>query len=272
MAKFITITNENKDNVLKLKDIQDAGYTPHLTKSGNTKLGSSMWVWSTLKGPATEGLSVKKLNNKICVGMCDCVDCSECKKTCYVNSSYRHGSVILGHAINSLWMKENPEETFKYLNNQLKRARKKPDHVRINQSGEIRSNYEIEEWAKMANANPSTKFYLYTKNYAAVKHLAESKILNENCNNFTVLISIWHKLGVKEYESLKNLSWIKTFVYDDGIVEDSVKPQTYCMAYKTKKNAKGKEVVYMDHNVSCEKCQKCFNRNDNHKIIGCKAH
>ena len=81
--------------------------------------------------------------------------------------------------------------------------------------------------------------------------------------NMTVLISIWHKFGVNEFEKVKNLPNVKAFVYDDnykyGFVID-----TYCKAY----DEHGK----LDHNITCDKCKKCFNRLNNCKVIGCKAH
>ena len=150
--------------------------------------------------------------------------------------------------------------TFKILDEQLTRKKDKFEIIRINQSGELTGYKELKLWVDLAVKHPETKFYVYTKNYKAVKKLVESNIAVPD--TFTILVSIWHKQGVKEFNKWKGLSYIKAFVYDDG--ERYITPQTYCKAY----DDNGK----LDHSVSCEKCKKCFNRNLNHKVIACKAH
>ena len=253
------MTTVVKDNMLHIDDLK--GKKPHFTKNGNIKLGKTMWVWSTMKGGDDEKRPIKDFENKLCSGTCG-DNCKVCTKSCYVNRSYRYESVIKGHAINTVWIKENPTETFNILSEQLERAKEKPQQIRINQSGEIMTSTELLGWIALARKNTNTKFYVYTKNYKIVEEVILESNKNKLPGNLTILISIWHNEGVKEYERLKKYSNIKAFVYDDGELE--IKPTTYCMAY----NEEGK----LNHDITCEKCKKCFNRNNNHKIIGCKSH
>ena len=85
--------------------------------------------------------------------------------------------------------------------------------------------------------------------------------------NMTILISVWHECGLKEYQRLSRYENIKAFVYDDGGFDYSgngLNIQTWCKAY----DENGK----LDKNITCQKCKKCFNHNANCKCIGCKAH
>jgi hypothetical protein len=243
---------------LKIADLQ--GDIPKIVGGGNIKLGDNplFGSWSTMKGGDDEIRYVKKYGGS-CSGTCG--DCAKyCTKSCYVNHSYRYGSVIQRHAINTVYIKENLKKTFEILHDQLERKKQKFEIVRINQSGELTGFAELKAWIDLARKHPETKFYVYTKNYKAVQ-----RVVSEGINvpdTFTILISIWHDQGVKEFEQLKHLPYIKAFVYDDG--ELKIPIQTYCKAY----DDKGK----LDHSISCEKCKKCFNRNNNHKVIGCKSH
>lgn len=243
----------------KLLTIRNLGTRkPHFTKNGNIKLGDNMWVWSTMKGSNDEVRYIKALDG-YCSGTCG-EYCKECTKSCYVNRSYRYGSVILGHAVNTVWLKNDISKTFEQLVLQIKRAKKKPSMIRINQSGELTCADELIKWANLAKQYPEINMYLYTKNYDAVANLVECE--NNISHNLTILISVWHNLGVAEFEKWKHIPNIKAFVYDDG--ELHLKPTTYCNAY----DEKGK----LNHDITCEKCKKCFSRSANHKIVGCKAH
>lgn len=230
-------------------------YKYRFYRDGNVKLGTSVASWSTLKG--SERLWIKELKAKV-TGTCK--NCSSCTNDCYVNKSYlRYPNVKLAHAKNAVGLRQAFDKVFSDLNNQIKNAVNKIKIVRINQSGELRDEKELLAWCNLAKNNKETSFYVYTKNYdVATAVLLEKRVPN----NMTILYSIWHENGKKEYESVKHLPNVKAFVYDDGNV--SVKPQSYCMAY----NEKG----HMNHKITCEKCRKCFNNKSKIKIIGCHEH
>ncbi len=227
------------------------------TSNGNIKLGKKMGVWSTLMGDDTYNVKINGVPVSV-KGTCG-GHCAGCKGNCYVKKSYRYPSVVLGHARNTLAIR-NTEKCFQDLDGQLNRKRVPFEQIRIDQSGEIENKEQFAMWCTLAAKHPETVFYIYTKNYDVV---IPALLAGNVPENMTVLISIWHKFGVNEFEKVKNLPNVKAFVYDDnykyGFVID-----TYCKAY----DEHGK----LDHNITCDKCKKCFNRLNNCKVIGCKAH
>lgn len=233
-------------------------YIPKIC-GGNIKLGATIGTWSTLYGD--EEFYIDYLSMKVC-GTCG-HHCEGCKGSCYVRKSYRYGSVMKRHAINTLALRESVEGTYEILSRQLARKRKPFDIIRINQSGELESEEQFAMWCRLAEENPKTKFYIYTKAYEFVSpFLMDGKVPE----NLTVLISVWHEKGIEEYKSLEHIDNVKCFAYDDGFdyEEKGLSLQTYCKAY----DEHGK----LDHNITCDKCQKCFNRSGNCKCVGCMAH
>lgn len=233
------------------------------TKKGNVKLGGEkarVWTWSTLKG--NEPIFVKVWNAFI-VGTCG-KHCVGCSKACYVNASYRYGSVIYGHAKNTIAIRYLLPQLYERLRNQILKAKKKPDLIRINQSGELQNKAELKMFCDLAREFPEIQFWLYTKNYEVIT----PALLNDEVpKNLTILISVWHENGIQTYQLLKEFDNVKAFVYDDKTFNyetAGIGINTYCKAY----DENGK----LDHNVTCDICKKCFNRNSSHKCIGCNAH
>lgn len=229
--------------------------------NGNIKLGAAIWSWSTLMGDYEYFVGGQVIKGT-------CGNCDACKESCYVRASYNiHGkSVIPSHAKNTLGLRENLAEVMTQLDRQITRANtsknsrtRKIELVRLNQSGEIETDDQFFAWCELAIKHPETKFYIYTKMYDIVTPALLSGAVPEN---LVVLYSVWHEIGVKEYEQVEHLVNVKAFVYDDGQL--NVTPDTYCRAYSD--NGK------LDHNITCDKCQKCFNTTLQRKIIGCKAH
>lgn len=225
---------------------------------GNIKLGN-MGSFSKVMGndTVTDG-------NISCVGSCSkyCSECG-CAMSCYVRASYRYKSVRTRHIINTLAMRENLDSVYNDLYLQMYRKRNKFLVVRINQSGELETESEFKMWCRLASDFPMTEFYVYTKAF----DLVTPTLLNGGCpNNLTVLFSIWHTYGLNEYKVVAHLPNVKAFVYCDGFNYEMVglKINTYCMAYA--KDGK------LDHNITCDKCRKCFNRLDSCKVVGCNAH
>lgn len=232
------------------------------TKNGNIKLGN-MWVFSKLYGD--DVYYIHDLDIEVQGTCCGC--CAGCKHACYVRKSYRYGSVIKGHAFRTLAMREYMGELFDRLDRQITRARKKPTSVRIDQSGEIETRGELVAWVELAKKHPEVgAFYLYTKRFDILADVL-NEYGNENMpSNFTVLVSIWHKQGIAAFKKLQHFDCVKAFVYMDGFdyEAEGIHVQTMCKAYdKTGK---------LNHDITCDKCRKCFDRLSNHKIIGCDAH
>lgn len=224
---------------------------------GNIKLGN-MGSFSKLYGNDTFTTPYGDVT-----GTCG-KHCDGCKEHCYVRKSYRYGSVIKNHAKNTLAFRNDMIRAFTDLHLQLTRKRKPFDVIRINQSGEIETTAELCSWIDLARRHPETHFYIYTKNYFAVFEMIALLTPDYIPDNFTILISICHEIGVNEYKLLSGYSFIKAFVYLDGFdyAKYDIIPDTGCFAY----DKYGK----LNHDITCDRCRKCFNRI--HNVIGCAAH
>lgn len=223
---------------------------------GNIKLGN-MGSFSKLAG---DGIFRTK-SGEFVSGSCG-KHCEGCRGACYVFKSYRYPSVIENHAKNTKAFRENQKQAFADIKEQLSRKKKPFKVVRINQSGELESFIELVRWIELARDFPETSFYLYTKNYEAVKTVAKNELVTVP-KNFTLLVSIWHNYGICEYNQLKKYPWVKAFVYMDGYnyEEQNINIETTCKAYDMGK---------INHNITCDKCKKCFD--SQFKVIGCKEH
>lgn len=234
-------------------------YKAHYTSSGNIKLGSSMGVWSVLYGNQEHYVEEMKTTVK---GTCG-HHCNGCLNDCYVRKSYRYGSVIKGHARNTVAMRTDLAQCLADLDEQLSRKRKPFKFVRVNQSGEVEDHAQFAMHCEIGRRHPETQFYIYSKAYEIV---VPALLLGRVPDNMTVLISIWHEYGIEAWNKVKHLPNVKAYVYDDGydysqhglIITDR------CYAY----DEHGK----LNHDLTCEKCQKCMNRLERSKVIACKAH
>lgn len=230
-----------------------------IKSQGNIKLGKTMGTISKLMG--NELIYIDKLGTEV-MGTCGGY-CEGCKKACYVRKSYRYPSVKLGHARTTLAMRSDLMKAFSDMDMQLSRKRKPFVTVRINQSGELESMAEFIGYCDLARLHPETQFYLYTK---ASDYIVEPLLAGVAPDNITVLVSIWHEYGIDTYNMLKHLDNVKAFVYCDGYdySQHGLEIQTMCHAY----DENGK----LDHDITCDKCKKCFNRLASCKVIGCNDH
>ena len=156
-------------------------------KKGNIKLGGKMYTFSKLYG--NQEHYIKNLGMFVC-GSCGSF-CNGCKEKCYVKASYRYGSVIYKHAVNTLAMRNDMTGLFSNLDMTIKRAKNKPEQVRINQSGEIESRKEFSYWCDLAGNYPAIKFYLYTKAFKyVVPEILERWNAGTLPENMTINISV----------------------------------------------------------------------------------
>lgn len=254
--KKVGMFDEVNNTVTPTDGIKSLVFNPNthvfkLSAVGNIKLGKIL-SFSKLLG----NYIYKRLTGVLKNIVGSCGNCEVCKRDCYVRSSYRFPCVIFSQAINTWGMRHAMARMEQDFAKQLRKS--KIGVVRINQSGELESLDELAMWCRLAMANPTKKFYVYTKNYGVATEALKTGIVP---SNFTILFSVWHDVGVKEYESVKEYENVKAFVYDDGQL--SIKPDTYCMAYQNGK---------LNHEITCEKCMKCYNNALKRKVIGCKEH
>lgn len=238
-----------------------------LNRGGNIKLGQLIGTFSKLMGD--DNYFIPELQTYV-RGTCG-KHCDGCKGSCYVTKSYRRYterdtgkcSVKLGHARNTIAVRENIEQVFADLTGQIRRARKPFVIVRIHQSGELETVTEFKMWCNIAREFPNIVFYIYTKAFELV---IPALLAGDVPKNLVVLMSIWHEYGIKEFDAVKHLDNVKAFVYCDGYnyTKHGLTIQTMCTAY----NEHGK----MNHAVTCDKCRKCFNSLESCKVIGCYDH
>lgn len=235
-------------------------------RDGNIKLGN-IAEWATTQGDEEMEINYNGFHAMVkgtCEGRCD-----GCKKACYVNkATNRYQSVRYGYAINTLLMRENIEKLYTMLRNQIARAKKPFEIIRIHVSGEFEQGVNgLNEWKmfeRLASDFPNITFYTYTKAY----EIAIPRLLAGNVpSNMIVNISVWENQGIKEFDTVKHLPNVKAYVYYDrknrfDYLGNGIKFDAWCKAY----DIHGK----MDHDITCDKCRKCF---DNHsKCIGCFDH
>lgn len=269
-----------KKLVLKKAKIKDG------TQADNRKLGK-MGSWAMLFGDAE--WYIPELNvtvNGTCGGHCKgCFNSDDPKNSpCYVAKSYmmytnrnedgtvgditkNKCSVKLGHAYRTIAMTMFRDELLIMLDLQLTRKKKKFAIVRINESGELTCYDDLKLWCELAKRHPETVFYLYTKNYDAVRKAIADDIIPEN---LFINISIWHEYGIKEYLEMKDHPQIRAFVLVDKewtverYAQYGIYIEDMCPAY----DINGK----MNHAITCDFCGKrhCFSRYN--RVTGCYEH
>lgn len=250
-----------------------------IAKAQNVKLGD-MGDWAVLFGNIDWyipelGLSCRGTCGDYCKGCFDEDDPS--KSPCYVRKSYVRFSnkdigivkgkctVKLGHAYRTLAITLFRDELLKSLDKQLTNKREKFKVIRINESGELTCYEDLEMWCKLAILHPETNFYLYTKNYPAVRKAIKNCIIP---SNMYINISIWHEYGIEEFLEFKHHPQIKAFVLVDSewtigkYANSGVPIDMMCGAYN--------EFGVMNHNVTCDKCKVCYNKK--RKVVGCYKH
>lgn len=89
-----------------------------LASKGNIKLGASMGTFSKLYSDREFNTQYGTVKGT-CGGHCE-----GCRNACYVAKSYRYGSVINGHARNTLAFRSDLEGSFEAIDRQLTRKRK----------------------------------------------------------------------------------------------------------------------------------------------------
>ena len=269
---------ELKKLVLKVAKIKGG------TAADNIKLGE-MGSWAMLFGscdwyiPELD-VTVKGTCGEYCQG---CFNPENIKKSpCYVTKSYvmrtnknedgtagdiqqNPCTVKLGHAYRTIAMTMFRKDLLLSLDKQLTNKRKKFEVVRINESGEFTCYEDLAMWCELAKRHPETVFYVYTKNYKAVRKALINGVVP---GNLYINISIWHQLGIEAYLEMKDHPQIRAFVLvdEEWTVErynrKGIEITSMCMAY----DENGK----MNHAVTCDKCKKCFSANN--KCVGCFEH
>jgi hypothetical protein len=92
-------------------------------------------------------------------GKLTCPMADECVKFCYA----KKGAYIWSNvqpAFENRYQLSKTEDFIDAMNNEIKR--KKPDYVRVHDSGDYYSKAYLQKWIQVAIHNPEVKFYSYT--------------------------------------------------------------------------------------------------------------
>ena len=165
---------------------------------GNSKLSKTIGCWSITP--------IKS-----------CLNCEQCKKSCYALSPYRRWETVR-QAWDKRFQLAKNNEHIGLINLQLKRTRKIKT-VRIHVAGDFFSQDYVDSWIEIARANPLKKFYSYSK--------------------------VFDLLDLSNIENLPNVNLINSIAEDGGINygdENRVK-ELKDMGYRVCPVTEGKKVV-----------------------------
>lgn len=112
-------------------------------------------------------------------GKLTCPMAQECVKFCYA----RKGAYIWSNvkpAFEKRYELSKTDQFVDAMNAEI--AKKRPDYVRVHDSGDYYSRKYLAKWIEIANANPNVKFYSYTNMVSMLKSIKLP-------NNFDIIFS-----------------------------------------------------------------------------------
>ena len=235
----------------------------HISK-GNTKIGKTIYSFSTLPGNADHMIYAKGELLTSIPGTCS-KHCENCHNACYAFRSgiLHHNACIPAWGENTLLLRSGRLE--QAIHEYLIQKNKKKQIVkifRINVSGEIQSAAELEMWNNLAKKWPNIKFGLYTKNYTALDRFMKKN--GETAPNFAINISEWHGLAKKIIAKYKGK--LNVFEYDDSNIKNCslsekekqrLSKLPHCPAVtKEGRHAKGRD----GKPITCDMCGRCYEK------------
>ena len=246
-----------------------AELTPELHMvQGNSKIGKSIWSFSTLPGDKDHMIRLKDGRFLIDMPGTCAKQCENCfNNGCYaVNSARLYYTTVIPAWTENTMLKRRGD-LFAALEAWFAKKNRpgKPPKVtifRINVSGEIEDADELRAWNRLATEHPETRFGLYTKHYKA---LAEF-LANPGeawASNFAINVSQWH--GSADDFLAQHPGVCNVFEYDDlakkdaGMAECDVERLAalpHCPAVlRTGKHAKMAD----GSSITCDLCLRCYN-------------
>ena len=157
-------------------------HVTELLKDGNTKVGKTVFTWSTLPGNFEHNVTVNGEHMMI-KGTCAC-NCDGCYAQ---RGRYNADNVKESNAIHTILIREYPDFVKRAIVAQIRASKIKL--VRIHASGDFEDSH-VEPWREIISACPNTRFWTYTKNENAQHafddlpnmHVVPSIILNRGYN------------------------------------------------------------------------------------------
>ena len=116
-------------------------------------------------------------------GFVTCPKAASCVKGCYAKS----GAYLFSNVAKVFEVRLELSQSDRFvstINAEIKR--RKVGRIRINDSGDMYSTEYFEKWLEICKANPTCKFYAYTKMVSMVKAYALKGLIP---NNFVIILS-----------------------------------------------------------------------------------
>lgn len=241
---------------------------------GNSKIGKTIWAFSTLPGNDKHLLLI---NNKSILLTNIPGTCSKFCEGCFNGGCYAvnaaklyHKTVVTSWATNTLLLRaglaiKQIDEFITKKNTTYYKTHKKEDLkvglFRINVSGEITSAEELAEWNQLALNHPEVNFGVYIKNFDALDLFMQQ--YKDPADNFCINISEWH--GVAK-DIIAKYPQLNVFEYDDSNRKNcDMSPEeierlshvTACPAV----DYHGHHTKTKDGNpITCDMCKRCYVR------------
>lgn len=208
------------------------------TPSFNTLAGNGIYNGCT---PATDAAREKIAAAGICPGEL-CGTCAYNCPGCYAKKMTRYTDVYINMAVNTIIARENPDairdavRAFCLLN--------EPRRFRIHDSGDFFSLEYVELWDAIANDNPETVFYTYTKRIDLIRDFSEK---HGRRPAFVIQLSTWS--GICELDDIRaaGLDDLPRFEYDDGS-----RPELAAVPHCPAVDKDGKRT-----GITCNMCKHC---------------
>ena len=219
------------------KILSPIGWINPLLVDGNTKIGKTVYHFSTLAGNKeyTANINGEKIQ---VMGTCSCT----CENGYCTKGNYNYQSVIDALAIRTIIAREYTDFCLVAIMAQIKADDIKT--VRIHATGDFFSRDYLEMWKKIVKENPGVTFWTYTKEYGAEK--AFDSFENANIVKSNVL-DIGYNFGhcdyiIRLYKFLKGMGK-SVYVCKCGI--DKGHHCSNCTAC-----AKCEYVLFLEHSTS----------------------
>lgn len=178
------------------------------------------------------------LDGERITGTCQC-----CCPGGYCQKVTRYPGVFNACLINTILVKEHPDELEKQLNSWLELY--EPRYFRIHDYGEIWDYNNLKMWIRIAEKHEDTKFYTYTKRFDLLReYLQNGGLIPEN---LTINLSTWDGVTDKG-EDLIATGLFNVFHYDD----DKNSPLIHCPAVDKDGNR--------NSDIICLKCKRCMRK------------
>lgn len=138
-------------------------------------------------------------------GKLTCPFADECVKFCYA----RKGAYIWSNVKPAFEKRYELSKTDDFVNAMYHEiSKKKPDYIRVHDSGDYYSKEYLQKWIDIANLFPEVKFYSYTNSVAMLKSVSlpdNFDVIFSNSGKQKHLIDAIHDRHTKIFSSKKDL-------------------------------------------------------------------